>query len=204
MFFLVFLGPRCGPRRVRPIDRDSLLVPRLTAVALRSGRQNAAWSPGQTPRPCCDSPDGKTLQRRRLLLLRATTTATSGHRLLRTLARTRVGLGPLAAHRKVAAVAETAVAADLNQALDIELDLTAQFTLNTKVADLLAQSLHFSFSQLPNPRVRADAGRVQDLLAAGRPNTVDVGESDFDALVAREVNTFDTCHIRVFSSYCGV
>src|SRR5690606_13863612 len=67
-------------------------------------------------------PAGTTWQRG-LLLLRATTTATTGHRLLRTLARARVGLGPLAVHRQVAAVTQATVAADFDQALDVELDL---------------------------------------------------------------------------------
>ena len=46
--------------------------------------------------------------------------------LLRALAGTRVGLGALAADRQAATVAQAAVAADFNQALDIQADLTAQ------------------------------------------------------------------------------
>src|SRR6185312_28049 len=57
---------------------------------------------------------GRSFARRRHLL--RLLPASDG--LLRALARTRVGLRPLAVHRQVAAVAQTAVGADLLQALD--------------------------------------------------------------------------------------
>ena len=50
----------------------------------------------------------------------------AGHGALGALAGARVGLGALAMHRQVTAVAQTLVAANLNLAADVRLDLAAQ------------------------------------------------------------------------------
>src|SRR5712691_492517 len=49
-----------------------------------------------------------------------------GHGLARPLAGARVGVRPLAAHRQVAPMAHAAVAADVDQPLDVHLDILAQ------------------------------------------------------------------------------
>ena len=48
--------------------------------------------------------------------------------------------------------------------------------------------------------VRIDARLSQDLLGRGQANAVDVGQADFNALVARKVDTNKTCH-RFISSF---
>src|SRR6478752_5273261 len=48
-----------------------------------------------------------------------------------------------------------------------------------------------------DPSVRVDTGGSEQLLGAGTADAVDVGESDLDALVAREVNTNEACHVAV-------
>ena len=58
----------------------------------------------------------------------------TGHGALGALASTRVGLGALAVHRQVTAVAQALVAADLDLAADVRLDLTTQVTLNLVAA----------------------------------------------------------------------
>ena len=84
------------------------------------------------------------------------------------------------------------------------LNFAAQFTFDAELPDTLAQSLDFSFGQVLDARIGADTRRIQNRLAAGRANAVDIGERHFDALITREVNTFNTCHKIVISSYFGV
>src|SRR5687767_12317087 len=63
---------------------------------------------------------------RTTLLLRATAATTTGYRLLGALAGARIGLRALAAYRQVATMSQTAIGADLDQALDVQLNLAAQ------------------------------------------------------------------------------
>src|SRR5688572_27441459 len=57
----------------------------------------------------------------------------AGNRALRALAGPGVGLGALPADRKALAVAATLVAADLDLAADVRLDLTAEVTLDLEL-----------------------------------------------------------------------
>src|SRR5918993_3051884 len=134
-------------------------------------------------------PDGG---RRSLRLLLA------GDGALGTLAGARVGLGALAADRKAHAVAATLVAADLDLAADVRLDLTPEVTLDLEVGfDLVAKLDQLLVTERVDPGVRVDTGGSEQLLGAGTADAVDVGESDLDALVAREVDTNEACHVAV-------
>src|SRR2546421_3277031 len=82
-----------------------------------------------------------------------------GHDLLRTLAGTRVGPGPLAAHGKPATVPDALVAADLNLAPDVRGDLAAQVTFDLEVGfDVVAELDDLFVGQVLGPLVRADPG----------------------------------------------
>src|SRR6478609_4927055 len=120
----------------------------------------------------------------------------AGNGALRTLAGARVGLGALAADREAHAVAATLVAADLDLAADVRLDLTSEVTLDLEVGlDLVAKLDQLLVTERVDPGVRVDAGGGQELLGAGTADAVDVGECDLDALVAREVDTNEACHV---------
>src|SRR5699024_1832501 len=115
--------------------------------------------------------------------------------LLRALAGTRVGLGALAADRQAATVTQAAVAADFNQALDIQTDFAAQVALNIVVAvDHFTQLSGFFFGQVLYAGVRIDTGLLQDLVGRLAANAEDVGQADLHALLAGKVNTGNTCH----------
>src|SRR5690349_19019612 len=123
----------------------------------------------------------------------------SGDGALGALAGARIGLGPLAAHRQAATVAQALVAADLDLAADVGLHLAAQITLHLEVAlDVVAQLGHLIVGQVLGALVPADAGGFQDLLGAGTADAVDVGQRDLHALVAREVDAHEACHQAVF------
>src|SRR5918993_2371760 len=122
----------------------------------------------------------------------------AGDGALGALAGARVGLGALAADRKAHAVAATLVAADLDLAADVRLDLTSEVTLDLEVGfDLVAKLDQLLVTERVNPSVRVDSGGLEQLLGAGTADAVDVGECDLDALVAREVDTNEACHVAV-------
>src|SRR4051794_3033194 len=114
----------------------------------------------------------------------------AGHGALGTLAGTRVGLGALSADRKALAVTAALVAADLDLAPDVGLDLATEVTLDLEVGfDLVAGLDQLCVAELVDAGVGVDPGSGQHLLGAGSADAEDVGECDLDALVAREVHT---------------
>jgi len=79
---------------------------------------------------------------------------------------------------------QAAVAADLNQTLDVEADLTAQVTLyGVAVLDALTQLCCFFLSQILNAGVRVDTGLGQDFVGQLPSDAVDVGQADLYALL---------------------
>src|SRR5438128_6991648 len=78
----------------------------------------------------------------RLLLL-------AGDGLGRTLARARIGVGTLTAHRQAATMAQAAIAAEVHQTLDVDANLTTQVALDEIVAvDHFADLEHFGVAEL--------------------------------------------------------
>src|SRR5215467_44043 len=121
----------------------------------------------------------------------------AGHGLLAALAGPGVGLGPLAMDRQPTAMADALVAADLHLAPDVRLDLTAKVTFDpVGGVDPVAELDEVVVGQVMHPDVAADAGGCQRLAGAGAAYPVDVGEGNLKALLAREVNTNQTCHVR--------
>src|SRR5581483_5908249 len=146
-------------------------------------------------RPCCGSlrkspvrPNLLSARNFRLLLL-----ARDGFR--RTLARAGVGMGALAAHRQAAAMPQPAIAAEIHQPLDIELDFAPQVTLDHVVAvDQLADVQHFLVGELRHAPLRRMAQLLHDLGRLFLLYAMDVLQRDDDALVGRKVDTSDTSH----------
>src|SRR4051794_34409064 len=120
----------------------------------------------------------------------------AGDGALRALAGARVGLGALSAHRESATVAEALVAADLDLAADVGGDLATEVTLHLVGAfDVVAEGDELVVGQVLDPDVAADAGEAQGLQGAGAADAVDVREGDLHALVARDVDAGETCHV---------
>lgn len=111
-------------------------------------------------------------------------------RLARSLARACVGLRPLAAHRQAAQMADTAVALDALQALQIHAQFPAQVTFDDILAvlDGVDDLGHLLFIQILRADARVDLGLYQDGLRIDRANAVDVAQRDVDALVTGDVD----------------
>jgi hypothetical protein len=92
-------------------------------------------------------------------------------------------------------VAQAAIRADLDEALDVERHLAAQVALDLVApVDELTQPVDLLFGQVAHPRVRVDVRLRQDLLAGRQTDPEDVGEGDLHPLLAGDVDAGDTCH----------
>ena len=86
-------------------------------------------------------------------------------------------------------MAEAAVAADVHEALDVQLDLAAEVALDLEAAvDDLADLGDVGLGEVLDADVGVDAGLGEDLLGAREPHPVDVRERVLDALLTREVD----------------
>jgi hypothetical protein len=93
-------------------------------------------------------------------------------------------------------VAQTAVAADLSQALDVKAGLAAKVTFDDVVlVDAITQLCFFLVGEVFNSGVGIDSGHFENLGCACSANTVDISETDLDSLVLGQVNAGYTCHI---------
>src|SRR5215831_15862246 len=121
----------------------------------------------------------------------------AGHGLLPALAGAGVGLRALAVHGQAPPVADALIAPDLHLAPDVGLHLTAQVSFDPVGGlDPVAELDHVIIGEVMDPDVAADAGGLQRLERTGAPDSIDVREGDLKALVAREVNTNQSCHLR--------
>src|SRR3981081_2733983 len=78
----------------------------------------------------------------------------AGDRLGRALARARIGMGALTAHRQSAAMAQAAVAAEIHQTLDVHAGLATQIAFDHVVAvDHFTNLQNFLIAQLRNATV---------------------------------------------------
>src|SRR5258705_9507310 len=122
----------------------------------------------------------------------------AGDRLTTTLAAAGVGPRALTTHRQAAAVAAALVRPDLDLAADVRGHLTTEVTFDLVVAFDPVPELHqLLVTQLVDALVTGDPGRFQSLQGASTTYTEDVGESDLDALVARQVDPYKACHLAV-------
>jgi hypothetical protein len=96
-------------------------------------------------------------------------------------------------------VTNALVGADLDLAADVSGDLTSEVTLVLDVRlDVVAELDQVLVREVTDAGVGVDTRGGQRLLGAGATHSEDVGESDLDALLAREVHTDKTCHLVCF------
>src|SRR5258705_12824298 len=116
--------------------------------------------------------------------------------LARTLASTSVGAGPLTAHRKGLAVTETAVTAEIHQALDGLLHFAARIAFDLdRGVDGVADGLHVGFGQLVDLAAFGDVRLLADRASGRRANSVDVRKRVSNRLAAGESSTNAKRHL---------
>src|SRR3989338_440716 len=117
-----------------------------------------------------------------------------GDRLTRALTGTRVGLSTLTTGRKAPAMAQTAVAAQVHQALDFHVDFATQVTFSGELRDFATQQFNLLVAQIFNLYRGIYTSDRTDFLRAGPTDTKDVGQRDNSMLVIRNVNACNTGH----------
>src|SRR5690606_17306330 len=115
---------------------------------------------------------------------------------LRTLTGAGVGLGALSTHGQTTTVSQALVAADLDLAADVRLNLATEVTLDlVTLLDVLAELGEVLVRQILAAQVRVDTRGLEDLLGAGTADAVDVRECDLHPLFAGKIDTCETCHV---------
>src|SRR5690606_15918459 len=128
----------------------------------------------------------------------------AGDRLGRALTGPRIGVRTLAANRQTAAMTQAAIAAEIHQPLDVHRHLAPQIALDHVVAvDRLADLQHLSVGELVHPPLWRNTDLLADLLRELGSDTVNILESDDDALLRRNVNASDTGHVFLLRA-CGM
>ncbi len=105
-------------------------------------------------------------------------------------------MGPLAAHGQPTTVAQPAIAADIHEPLDIELDLFAQIAFDTalRIEDR-ADAVELFLAQITDLPVDINVCFRKNLFGASTADTVDIGQTDLSALLWREIHAGYTSHL---------
>ena len=92
---------------------------------------------------------------------------------------------------------DAAIATDVHETFDVELDLGAQVALDfIVVADDFAHGGGFGVCPVLYFLVYVHAGLLQDFLCGAAADAIDVGQGDFTSFVLGEVNShYSYCHI---------
>src|ERR1700677_2587460 len=106
-----------------------------------------------------------------------------------------VGMGALAAHRQLLAMAQAAIGAQIHQPLDIDRDLATKVAFDHIVAvDRLANLQNLSIRQLGDSSLRRDVHLLDNLLGLLAADAVDVLKRDDHALVGGNINACNASH----------
>src|SRR4029450_9068107 len=109
------------------------------------------------------------------------------------LAGPRVGVGPLPAGWQSFAVTEAAIAAEIHQPLDIELNFAPQIALDHVIAvDDLANLEHLGIRELRHAPLGRQINLAHDILGNLGPDAMDVLQRDHHALVGWQIDARDT------------
>jgi hypothetical protein len=88
-----------------------------------------------------------------------------------------------------------AIRPDFNQALNAHLNFAAQVTFHLVVlTNELADRSHIGLRKVLYPDIRIDLGVGQNFLSASRSYPIEIGQANFDPLIAGQINTFNSRH----------
>jgi hypothetical protein len=107
-----------------------------------------------------------------------------------------VGARALTAHGQTAAMAETAIAANVHQSLDVHSRLTTQITLDCKLCDLVANFLQITIGQVFDLLGISNATCLTNFASASATDTKNSCQANLGMLLRRNIDASDTCHFR--------
>lgn len=98
-------------------------------------------------------------------------------------------------------MADSTIAADLGQTLDIQSGLSSEVAFYQEVmVDAFTELGFFLIRKIFYSSVRVDTGFFENLFCAGSADAVDIGKAYLYSLIFGQVNAGYTCHI-VLSSF---
>jgi hypothetical protein len=110
----------------------------------------------------------------------------------------------LTAEGKAAAMTYPAIAADLDEALDVLADLLSQLAFDRVVLiDVFADSRYFIVGEVADLGLDGYVGGGADFLRGGNADTEDIPEGDLDSLITRYVYACNTGHWATPASACA-
>lgn len=125
----------------------------------------------------------------------------AGNRLRLALASSSVMACVLAANRQTAAVPQTPIGANLDEAANVALNLSSQVTFDLVIAvQDLAKMSDFGFAQVANLLSGIDTGLFTQLENVVLADAINEREGVLSRFIPRKVDTCDTCHKFVFGS----
>jgi hypothetical protein len=92
-------------------------------------------------------------------------------------------------------MAETTVATNVHQTLDVHGGFAAQITLDGEKSDLLTQFLEIGVAQIFDFLGIGDTAGFANFACAGATDSENRCQSDLRVLIRRDVDTCDTCHM---------
>jgi len=120
------------------------------------------------------------------------------HRLPLALSSTGVVFGALTAKGQAVTVTDASLAPDVHQAFDVLRDLGTQLAFHFKACgNGGTDGAHFVVRPSFHLFVLVNTCLRQHLCSAAASNAVDVGQCNYSALVAGDVDTSNTCHVIV-------
>src|SRR5574337_629934 len=121
-------------------------------------------------------------------------------RAARALAGARVRARALAAHWQAAAMAQSAIGAKVDQALDRHAVLAAQVALDRVLGDFRAQLFDLAFGQLLDLGRGINSRRHAHVPGSSTPDAENALQADHDMLLHRQIDTRNTRHLLVSES----
>ena len=93
-------------------------------------------------------------------------------------------------------MAHTTVALNLGQTLDVKRDVTAQVAFHHDVVfvDVVTDLGLFISGQILDAGIRVNSGTGENLVGSGLTDTLNISQTNLDPLLARQINTSNTCH----------
>src|SRR5262249_175949 len=117
----------------------------------------------------------------------------------------RVGACTLAAQRQTAAVAQTTIRAEVDQALDADADFATQVAFDRELRHFLAQFLDLGFGQRLDLGRRIDSRGRTDLLPPRAADAENALQTDTHVFLYRQIDTCNARHLTSLqSAVCAV
>jgi hypothetical protein len=92
-------------------------------------------------------------------------------------------------------MAHATVTANFDQPFYIHLYFAAKIAFDLEVlGDIFTQQANVTFGHVLNTHIRVYPGVRKDFVRARRSDPKNIGQSYFDPLGARKINTFNSCH----------